>query len=174
MSSLVTKTNYQRAITVIQSDTVEIPCPWLRVMTGTSTSVGGGPGAPNLGLIQVSGINFYSMNIKAGDIIINKTASPNTIAYVTAIPQADALYLSANIFSVAASNFELYISQGNAGVTYDAPVIYNPTAGNNYSVLTAGNDTVTFNSVPIGVLPVQVSRVNVTGSTASTTLIALW
>jgi len=169
MSSSPFKTNYQRAIPVIQSDTVEIPCPWLRVYTGATTNVAGGGNS-----ITVAGVNFAAMNIKAGDIIINKTASPNTIAYVVSLIGTDSLILSNAIFLVQPSNFELYISQGNAGVSYDAPVIYNPTVGNNYSVLTAGGDTVVFNSVPVGVLPVQVSRVNVTGSTASTTLIALW
>jgi len=165
MSSSAFKTNYQRAITIIQSDTVEIPCPWLMVMTGASTSVG-------LNTIQVTGANFYTLNIKAGDIIINKTA--NTISYVRGIIQADALDLVSNIFTVQPSNFELYYSQENAGISYDAPVIYNPHSTHDYTVLTAGGDIVKFDKIPVGVFPVQIKRINTTGSTASSTTIALW
>ena len=107
-----------------------------------------------------------------GDIVINRTTLQ--IAYVTSVLQPEALLLSASIFNVISQTYEIYKSMGNSGITYDAPLIYNATAGNNYSVLTAGGQTVTFTNLPVGILPVQVRRVNVTGSTASTTIVALW
>lgn len=42
----------------------------------------------------------------------------------------------------------------------------------NVTVTTVGGDTVTFNNVPVGVLPVQVKRVFATGTTA-TNIVAL-
>lgn len=50
--------------------------------------------------------------------------------------------------------------------------IYCGSAGGNISVQMNGA-TVVFTAVPIGILPVQVSRVNDTGTT-STHLVALW
>lgn len=54
----------------------------------------------------------------------------------------------------------------------DARALYIGTTGN-VSVITAGGDTVTFTAVPVGLLPVSVSRVRSTGTTASN-ILALW
>lgn len=165
MSSLTTKTNYQHAIAVIQSDTVEIPYPANLLKSGT-TSAGG------QNILLVTGFNFAAINVASGDIVINKTT--NQITTVVGYYQDDALELADDIFNASSEAYELYRSMGNSGITYDAPLIYNAAAGNNYSVLTAGGQTVTFTNLPVGILPVQVKRVNVTGSTASTTIVALW
>jgi hypothetical protein len=50
--------------------------------------------------------------------------------------------------------------------------IYVGTTGN-LSVIMYGGQTVTLNSVPVGVLPIQVKRVLATGTTAGN-LVALW
>jgi hypothetical protein len=168
MSSLTTKTNYQHAITVIQSDTVEIPYP-ANLRVSASVSV---PGTTITPWLIYTGFSFSSINIRPGDIAVNKTTG--AIAYVTGYTSDDVLDLSANIFTAAGQVFELYSSMENSGITYDAPLIYNAAANANYSVLTAGGQTVTFTNLPVGILPVQVRRVNVTGSTASTTIVALW
>ena len=43
----------------------------------------------------------------------------------------------------------------------------------NLTVLMYGGQVVTFNNVPVGIFPIQVLRVNATGTTA-TNLVALW
>lgn len=50
--------------------------------------------------------------------------------------------------------------------------LYVGTTGN-ISVLTASGNTVTFSNVAVGILPVQVQRVNSTSTTAST-IVALY
>lgn len=47
--------------------------------------------------------------------------------------------------------------------------LYIGTTGN-LVVITAAGNTVTFNAVPVGILPVRVSRVKATGTTASNIL----
>lgn len=51
--------------------------------------------------------------------------------------------------------------------------IYVGSAAGNISVVMYGGQTAIFTAVPIGVLPVQVTKVNAAGTT-STNLLALW
>ena len=53
-----------------------------------------------------------------------------------------------------------------------ARALYIGTTGN-LVVITAGGDTVTFNAVPVGILPVSVTRVKATSTTASN-IVALY
>ena len=59
----------------------------------------------------------------------------------------------------------------NTDLTYVARSLYIGATGN-VAVVTADGDTVTFVAVPVGILPVMVSRVKSTGTTA-TSIVAL-
>jgi len=170
--SLINKRNYQHEMPVIKSDTVEIPYPPNFIGSGLTSS------ADNNKLISIFELPDIYDSIQVGDIVINNTTS--AIAYVTGVDPSDitTIFISSNIFTdvFGGEEFSIYKSMGNSGITYDAPVLYveSKTPSHSISVLTAGGQTVTFNNVLNGVFPVQVKRVNATGSTALTTVIALW
>lgn len=59
-----------------------------------------------------------------------------------------------------------------ADLTYTTRALYVGTTGN-LVVIMASGDTVTLDSVPVGVLPIRVSRVKATNTTAAN-IVALW
>jgi|TARA_R110000822_G_scaffold28198_7_gene83941 hypothetical protein len=152
-----------RAIPVIPSDVVNIPNPAAGQITGTTT-------ATTTNKLVNSAAKFLTSVppgelIRVGFTVVNTT--DNTTATVSAVDSETTLSLSADIMASG----ESYIIYGEA--TSEGCVLYCGTAGN-INVVTAGGDQITFSGVNTGAfVPVQVLRVNSTGTSASN-IVALW
>ena len=144
------------AVAVIPSDTVNIPDISQIAASGTSTSSGGVGGK----LTDTSG-DFINQNVAVGDIIYAGAVATT----VTAIDSATVLSVGTAV--PAATDYTIYPEASNGCVLYCG-------ATGNINVLTAAGQTVTFTAVPTGAfMPVQVKRVNATG-TAATEIVALY
>ena len=149
------KLQVERALTVIASDTINIPNVSGASLSSTTT----GTAANKL----VDSTASFTSNL-LGYIVYNTTDS--TVATVTAIDDANTLSLSADIMA-SGEAYTIY-ADANQGC-----VLYVGNTGN-VRVLTAGNDDVTFVGIPAGAfVPVQVKRVFATNTTA-TDIVALW
>ena len=149
------KLQVERALTVIASDTINIPNVSGASLSSTTT----GTTANKL----VDSTASFTSNL-LGYIVYNTTDS--TVATVTAIDDANTLSLSADIMA-SGEAYTIY-ADANQGC-----VFYVGNTGN-VRVLTAGNDDVTFVGIPAGAfVPVQVKRVFATNTTA-TDIVALW
>ena len=149
------KLQVERALTVVPSDTINIPN-----VAGPSVS-GTTDGAVPSKLVDSTAAFTSSL---VGFIVYNTT--DGTSAVVRSVDSATVLTISANIMA-ASEDYVLYADDNNGCVLY---------AGNtgNVRVLTAGNDDVTFVGIPAGsFVPVQVKRVFATDTTA-TDILALW
>jgi hypothetical protein len=149
------KLQVERALTVIPSDTINVP----NVAGPTVIGTADGTTANKL----VDSTASFTSNL-LGYIVYNTTDS--TVATVTAVDDAGTLSLSADIMA-SGESYTLYADDNNGCVLY---------VGNtgNVRVLTAGNDDVTFVGIPAGAfVPVQVKRVFSTNTTA-TDIVALW
>ena len=60
----------------------------------------------------------------------------------------------------------------NTACTGISRAIYNGTAANNLTILMQNGDSIAFNAVPIGILPVRATKVTSAGT--GTTLVALY
>lgn len=76
-----------------------------------------------------------------------------------------------NLFSQTARGGNTVTPHDSTNLAADAAALYVGVSGN-ISLLMPSGDVVTFNAVPVGFFPVQVRRVNSTGTTA-TNMIAL-
>ena len=149
------KLQVERALTVILSDTINVP-------NVAGPTVGGTADGTTANKLVDSTASFTSNLL--GYIVYNTTDS--TVATVTAVDDAGTLSLSADIMA-SGESYTIYADANNGCVLY---------VGNtgNVRVLTAGNDDVTFVGIPAGAfVPVQVKRVFATNTTA-TDIVALW
>jgi hypothetical protein len=149
------KLQVERALTVIPSNTINVPNVAGPTVSGTTDGVTANK--------LVDSTASFTTNI-VGYIVYNTTDS--TVATVTAVDDAGTLSLSADIMA-SGESYTLYADDNNGCVLY---------VGNtgNVRVLTAGNDDVTFVGIPSGsFVPVQVKRVYATDTTA-TDIVALW
>lgn len=159
----------KRALTVLLSNTVDIPQPFNLAVSGAATTTSAGE-------LVATGLFPASLEIAPGDILYN--TSDNSSALVTGRTDDDTLTLSANIMA-SGENFSLYrkpdsnegcwlwVSSNGSGSGSAIDIV----------VLTAGGDQVEFADwSQSGVLPVRVKRVFATGTTISTPgqIIALW
>ena len=150
------KLQTERANLVVPSDTIDIPDPGFALASSTDT-------AGTSSKLTDTSQNFNTLNVKVGDIIHNTT--DNTVATVTAIDSDTVLSISANIMA----NSEAY-TIFSVPDKASACVLYVGTAGD-ATVITSGGDEVKFTGLPAGTfVPVQVTRVKSTGTTASTIL----
>ena len=150
------------ALAVIPSDTVDIPNPSSAGQTGTAA-------APTGAQLVGTGTSFTT-TVSIGDIIYAGAAgAARTIAAtVEAVVSDTVLTTSTAITSTFTYTIYSQIDSPSGGC-----VLYCGATGD-INVLTAGGDTVTFTAVPTGAfMPVQVLRVNATG-TAATNIIALF
>jgi hypothetical protein len=149
------KLQVERALTVINSDTINIPNVAGPTVSGTTDGVT----ASKL----VDSTASFTTNI-VGYIVYNTTDS--TVATVTAVDSATTLSLSADIMA-SGEAYTIYADDNNGCVLYAG-------SGGDVKVLTAGNDDVTFVGIPSGsFVPVQVKRVFAT-DTDATDIVALW
>jgi hypothetical protein len=147
------KLQVERALTVIASDTINIPNVAGPSVSGTTDGVTANK--------LVDSTASFTSNL-LGYIVY----SGIQVATVTAVDDANTLSLSADIMA-SGEAYTLYADDNNGCVLY---------VGNtgNVRVLTAGNDDVTFVGIPAGAfVPVQVKRVFAT-DTDATDIVALW
>jgi hypothetical protein len=153
------KLQVERALTVIASDTINIPNVAGPTVSGTTSQAA--PGATQL--VDATK-DFTAIQGLVGSIVY-LTGGVATVASVT---NASTLVLSAGVANTGATEaYTIYADDNNGCVLY---------AGNtgNVRVLTVGNDDVTFVGIPAGsFVPVQVKRVFATNTTA-TDIVALW
>lgn len=151
----------KRAITVIPSDTIDIP------LAGAYLSgVDDGTAAPTK-LVDAAA-TFITSGVSAGDIIYDDTGG--LIATVVSVDFETELTVSLVGMFIGAGGdvYSIYSPGNNNGAT-----LYVGGAGD-VTVITMGGDQVTLTAVPAGsFVPVQVTRVLSTGTTA-TDMLALW
>ncbi len=160
----VFKTTFSRALRAHPSDNANIAFP------GTVNSIGTNTTATAFKLIN-SAADFIANPVYIGDIVHNDTGS--TAATVVSVDSATQLTLNADIFTATAQTYTVYSSSSQAGLGNTGAFLYVGGTGN-VSVITIGNDQITFNGVPAGTtLPIQVLKLRATGTTA-TLINALW
>ena len=160
----VFKTTFTRSNRAHPSDNANIAFPGNVNTSGTNTTAAASK------LISSTG-NFINNNVYTGDIVHNDTAG--TSATVVSVDSATQLTLNADIFTTTAQTYTVYSSSSQAGLGNTGAFLYVGGTGN-VSVITIGNDQITFNGVPVGtILPVQVLKLRATGTTA-TLINALW
>jgi hypothetical protein len=154
------KLQTSRALSVVPSDTIDIPQPSRRVKSSVTTSLG----STTNDLID-SAATFTDGTVKVGDVVHDYTNG--VIDTISAIVDDNNLTLTSGVEVANGASYKIY------DATSDAAVIYVGATGH-ISVTTSGGDTEIFLSVPTGtILPVNIKRVNATSTTA-TNLIALW
>jgi hypothetical protein len=147
-----------RALSVVPSDTINIPNPAAIAQTGVTTSAAADK------LISSTG-NFIVKGVAVGDIVYDTTNS--VVATVTSVDSATELGTTVAI--VTGATYVIYSQLNNSS---DGCVLYVGTSGN-LKVTTAAGDDVVFTNLPVGFFPVQVLKVWATG-TAAAGIIALW
>lgn len=157
------KTTFTRALRAHPSDNADIAYP-TAIETGTSTTV-------TASKLIDSTATFITFNIKPGDVVHNDT--DGTAATVVSVDSETQLTLNANIFTATAKAYVVYAMSPQTSMGNPGCYLYVGGTGN-VSVITIGNDQLTFNGVPAGTtLPIQVTRLRATGTTA-TLVNALW
>lgn len=151
----------KRAITVIPSDTIDIP------LAGAYLSGVADVNAVADKLVDAAA-TFETSGVSVGDIIYDDTGG--LIATVVSVDSETELTVSlAGMFVPGTGDvYSIYSPGNNNGAT-----LYVGGAGD-LTVITMGGDQVTFTAAPAGAfLPIQVTRVLSTGTTA-TNILALW
>jgi hypothetical protein len=149
------KLQVERALTVIASNSINIPNVAGPTVSGTTDGVTANK--------LVDSTASFTSNL-LGYIVYNTTDS--TVATVTAVDDAGTLSLSADIMA-SGEAYTLYADDNNGCVLYAG-------SGGNIRVLTVGGDDVTFVGLAPGAfVPVQVKRVFASG-TGPSDIVALW
>jgi hypothetical protein len=152
------KLQASRALVVYTSDTINIPNPAGAGISSTTTGAAAGK------LIDTTQ-DFIAAGVRIGDIIYS--AGP-IVATVTAVDSATQLSVT-----TAVGTSRAYTLYNTPDIPNNGAVLYVGVAGD-VDVITAGGDEVTFTGVLAGsFIPVQVTRVKDTSTTASG-IIALW
>jgi len=150
-----------RAITVIPSDTIDIPNIAATNVSSTTTSA-------TAGKLNDTAGDFINKRVAIGDIIYTSGLATNLAATVTAIDSATVLSVTTAIPTTTA-----YTIYSQSDVPSGGCVLYCGGTGN-IDVITSGGDTVNLAGIPTGLfVPVQVLRVKSTLTTA-TNIVALW
>jgi hypothetical protein len=152
------KLQASRALVVYTSDTINIPNPAGAGISSTTTGAAAGK------LIDTTQ-DFIAAGVRIGDIIYS--AGP-IVATVTAVDSDTQLSVT-----TAVGTSRAYTLYNTPDIPNNGAVLYVGVAGD-VDVITAGGDEVTFTGVLAGsFIPVQVTRVKDTSTTASG-IIALW
>ena len=152
------KLQASRALSVIPSDTINIPSPASLAFSSATT------GASALKLVDAAG-DFITRGVRIGDIIYSKGG---VVSIVTAVDSAT--QLSVDLAVATAKTYDLYASPN---IPNNGCVLYVGTAGD-VDIITAGGDSVLLTGVLAGsFIPIQVTRVK-SGSTTALTILALW
>jgi uncharacterized membrane protein len=163
MSQVDTVGKARRAIEVVPSDTIDIPNPAFRRFTSTTTA---GTGVTTL--IDVSSTfetDEANGALAIGDIIY-VIGTPNTIHTVVSIDSQTKLTITGTAASGA--EYRVYEAGKNNGCTL---IVTTSTA---LSIETVGGDAINFTSAVPEQFPLQVIRVNDTGTTLTGNCTALF
>ena len=153
------KLQTERALTVIASDTINIPNVAGPVLSGTTSQA-----APAATTLVDDTQDFTAIQGLVGSIVY----LTGGVATVTGIVNATTVTLSAGVANTGSTESYTIYGDNNTGC-----VLYAGNTGN-IRVLTAGGDDVVFVGIPAGsFVPVQVLRVFATDTTA-TDIVALW
>ena len=153
------KLQTERALTVIASDTINIPNVAGPVLSGTTSQA-----APAATTLVDDTQDFTAIQGLVGSIVY----LTGGVATVTGIVNATTLTLSAGVANTGSTESYTIYGENNTGC-----VLYSG-AGGDIKVLTAGGDEVTFTGVAAGAfIPVQVLRVFATPAPPAG-VIALW
>ena len=163
-----------QAITVIPSDTINIPEPG-SYLTGGNTGSGTTlttAGAKFLGTFN-AGNTGYSNRVAAGDVIYQGT----TIVTVVSVDSDTQLSVSAALTGGGAT-YEIYRGNGGAQTQLLAGnegfSLFVGTGGNIAVIPASSTDTVVLKNVPnSSFIPLQVARVLLTGTTEPLDIVAL-
>ena len=159
----VFKTTFSRALRAHPSDNADIAYP-NQIAGGTNTS------AVAFKLVNSAAV-YITKNVKTGDVVHNDTAG--TAATVVSVDSQTQLTLNADIFTSTSQTYAVYAMSAQTSMGNPGCFLYVGGTGN-VSVITLGNDQITFNGVPAGTtLPIQVVKLRSTGTTA-TLINALW
>ena len=159
----VFKTTFSRALRAHPSDNADIAYP-NQIAGGSNTT------ATSFKLINSAAL-YITKNLKTGDVVHNDTAG--TAATVVSVDSQTQLTLNADIFTSTSQVYAVYAMSSQSGMGNPGCFLYVGGTGN-VSVITIGNDQITFNGVPAGTtLPIQVLKLRATGTTA-TLINALW
>lgn len=154
------KLQTSRAWKINPSDDTNIPQIMVKDSTGTVAAF-------TATSITDTGVDFFSLGVRVGMIVVNDTTG--TQAIVTGVNQSadqDILTISGGAFAIG-NSYTIYGGDNNGCVLYVGN-------GGNVRVTTAGGDDVVFVGLPSGgFVPVQVVKVWET-STDATDIIALW
>jgi len=153
------KLQVSRALDVIKSDNANIPSPAL-IVQGVNNNVVANE-------LEDTDVNFQALNVSIGDVVYNIT--DGLAATVTKVVDSTRLLLNANIFTGTSKTYKLY-SQNQKS---EACVLYIGSGGNLRVQTHAGDDIIFYNVLGGTFLPVQVSKVFSTSTTASN-IVALW
>lgn len=157
----VFKSQFSRALPIITGPDAVIPSPYVLV-SGVTTDY-------DSNFIIDDTKDFSTLGIGIGDVVYN--TSDGLAATVIGI-KIGSLVLNANIFASSGLNYIVYQQSPQTGFGNGGCNIW-VDASTNLTVITLGQDEVTFLNVPGGsILPVQV--IQVIESTAAENLIALW
>ena len=152
------KLQASRALVVHTSDTIDVPNPAGAGISSTTT-------AASAGKLIDGTQDFIAAGVKIGDIIYS--GGP-IVATVTAVDSATQLSVTTAIGALRA-----YTIYNAPNIPNNGCVLYVGGAGD-VELITAGGDDLIFTGVPAGsFMPVQVTRVKATSTTA-TGIIALW
>jgi len=144
------------AIAVVPSDTISIPngggVQQSSAATGTTADK----------LVDSGGA--FTTTVSVGAIVVNET--DGTMATVSAVDSNTQLSISADIMATGES-YTIYATPETQGC-----VLYVGVSGDVKVKMASGKDVV-FTAVPVGFMPIQVTKVYSTG-TAATNIVALW
>jgi len=153
------KLQVERALTVIPSDTINVPNVAGPTVSGTTSQ-----NAPVASVLVDDTQDFTASQGLVGSIVYVSGG----VATVTSVTSSSVLALSAPVMDTGATEAYAIYADANQGC-----VLYTG-AGGNIKVLTAGNDEVTFTGLAAGAfIPVQVKRVFATPAPPAG-IVALW
>ena len=166
-----------QAITVIPSDTINIPEPG-SYLTGGNTGSGTTlttAGAKFLGTFN-AGNTGYSNRVAAGDVVYEATGTASQkIVTVVSVDSDTQLTVSA---ALTTGTYEIYRGNGGAQTQLLAGnegfSLFVGTGGNIAVIPASSTDTVVLKNVPnSSFIPLQVARVLLTGTTEPLDIVAL-
>jgi hypothetical protein len=160
-----------RALPVLVSDFCDIPTPNL-LASGTNTTDSGTSLIDSNAIFILNGVNL----VNTGDVVYcYGTGSAATIIEVI---DTNTLILNTDIFGEN-TGFEYFIYQQSpiTGSQNEGCLLYfqvTAAGDGSVSVVTTGNDTVTFNGLSTGMLPVKIKKLWLNGTNNVTNAVALW
>ena len=162
-----------QALNVVPSDTINIPEPDAYI-TGTSSSGTGTTitdGSANFLGVNNPGNTGYSNRVAVGDVVYVIDGAAITIVRVTAITNNTNIVVSASV--PGTKPYQIYRSNGDFKNVSEGFSLFVGGAGNIAVVPACSDQTVILENIPdSSFIPLQVKRVNSTGTTA-TKIIAL-